>query len=107
MISAIKLHMLRTRRSLEKVRCGNMEDVDHLYLSYDYLWKIWNDILQWLGFSMLSAAHVVDHLHEFESIGGFHKSRNLVFNLIWLSCAWVIWNEINARVFRQNRSSLQ
>jgi len=66
--------------------CGKMEDVDHLLLSFDYFGKIWNGILQWLDFCAEQLKQAVNHLQQFESVGGFHKSIRLVFNIILLSC---------------------
>jgi len=69
---------------------GSMEDIDHLFLSFNYFRKIWNDILHWLGL-MVQQAQVVDYFYRFETLDGFSKHVRLVFNLIWLSWAWEIW----------------
>lgn len=46
-------------------------------------------------------AHVVVHYLQFENLGGFSKNICATFQLIWLTCMWVIWPERNARFFRR------
>jgi len=55
---------------------------------------------------MVYPEHVSDHLHQFGTLGGFSKSIHKAFNLIWLSCVWVVWIERNARVFNQKKATL-
>jgi len=103
----IRRHVLQHNEQPCVGGCGKMKDVDHLFLSCDYFCKTWNGILQWLGFCIEQLEHAINHLHQFESLGGFHKSILLVFNLILLSCAYVIWNQRNSQMFRRNGSLLQ
>ena len=87
--------------------CGKIADIDHLFLSCDFFGHLWHGIFNWLGFITVPPEHVSNHFLQFENLGGFHKNIRLVFNLIWLACVWVVWSEINARVFRQQEDSLQ
>ena len=50
--------------------------------------------------------HVSDHLYQFGTLGGFSKNNCSAFQLIWLSCVWVIWLERNACVFQQTEASI-
>jgi len=78
-----------------------MEDIDHRFFSSEFFLKIWSGISNWLGFSTVRIAHVVDHFLQFENLGGFSKIICANFQLIWLTCVWVIWCGRNARVFRR------
>jgi len=87
--------------------CGKMENVDHLIFSCDYFCEN----LEWY-FAMVSLHNGATRtchksLTEVRKSNRFSQSIHLVFNSICLSCAWVIWNERNVRVFRQNGSSIQ
>jgi len=61
-----------------------MEDLDHLFLSCDYFWKIWDDILHYLGFIMVQQTQVAHHFYQFGTLASFSKSVRLVFNLMSL-----------------------
>lgn len=76
-----------------------MEDIDHLFLSCYFFGNNWHDISNWLGFITVPHEHVSDHFLWFKNLGGF--SKNIRFNLIWLTCVWVVWSERNARLFHQ------
>ncbi|AES90772.1 hypothetical protein MTR_4g097730 [Medicago truncatula] len=85
--------------------CGILEDAEHLFFSCDFFDKLWYDISHWLRFHIVFPKHVSDHLYQFGTLGGFSKSNRSAFNLIWLSCVWVIWIERNTRVFHQKEAS--
>jgi len=68
--------------------CGKPDDIDHLFLSCEFLEKMWYDISSWLGFTTIHP--VADRLLQFENIGGFSKNICTSLHLIWLSCVWFI-----------------
>jgi len=41
------------------------EDMDHLFVNYDFYGKIWSAIFCWLGFSTVAQRNLSDHLTQF------------------------------------------
>lgn len=70
--------------------CGKHEDISTLF-----------------GFTVVLPARVSDHISQFGNLGGFSRSIRTTLHLSWLSCAWVIWREKNARFFQHQEDSLQ
>jgi len=67
-----------------------MEDIDHLFLSCDFFEKFWLGIFNWLGFSMVHPEHKSYHFLQFKNLDGFPKSIRVTFQVLRLSCVWVI-----------------
>jgi len=60
--------------------CGNLEDVDHLFLACEFLGNIWFDIYKWLDFIMVHPRHVSNHLLQFGPLDGFSKKICSIFS---------------------------
>jgi hypothetical protein len=63
-------------------------------------------VREWLGVVGVDPQHMADHLLQFIQYAGSLKSRRSLFQMIWLQCIWVLWNERNDRIFRNRQSSL-
>jgi len=102
----VKRQILQPNAQLCVGGCGMMEDAKHLFFSCDFFGKLWYGISHWLRYHIVFPEHVSDHLYQFGTLGGFFKRNRSTFNLIWLSCVWVIWIERNAWVFHQKEVPL-
>jgi hypothetical protein len=40
-----------------------------------------------------------EHFHQFSHFSGLPQSTYHFLKLIWLACVWIIWKEMNNRVF--------
>jgi len=82
----IRRHVLHPNAQL--CTCGwvTMEDIDHLFLSCDFIGKVWLGISNCLGFSRAHHEHAAYHFLQFENLDRFRKSIRVTFQLIWLSC---------------------
>lgn len=47
-----------------------VENMDHLYVKYDFYGRIWSLTSCWLGFSKAFQMILLDHLVQFGGIGG-------------------------------------
>jgi len=47
----------------------------------------------------VEADNISDHFLQFTYLTGGGKARRSFMQLIWLLCAWVVWNERNRRLF--------
>jgi len=78
--------------------CGDIETVQHLFISCLYFVALWGNIWSWLGISSVEPFRVSEHFYQFVySVGGTRTCRSFM-QLIWLCCVWVIWNERNNSV---------
>jgi len=84
------MRVLRPNVDLCVGGCGKPDDIDHLFLSCEFLEKIWYDISSWLSFTTIHPACVADRLLQFENIGGFSKNICTSLHLILLSRVWFI-----------------
>jgi len=62
--------------------CGLNQDMDHLFITFNFYGNIWKVVSSWLGFSMVDQRHFLDHFIQFISLGGFSKHNRLAFNII-------------------------
>jgi len=101
----IKRHILHLNAQLCVGGGGTIEDAKHLFLFCDFFGKLWYGISHWLGYNIVFPENVTGHLYQFGTFSGFSNSKHSTLNLIWLSCVWVIWLEMNARIFHQKEAS--
>lgn len=84
--------------------CGNcplcrrvMESVDHLFVNCSYIIRLWWLVKDWLGLHLLDLhAWPTQSIHSWW--GTMTKRKDLVS--ITLLVSWELWNERNARVFK-------
>jgi len=75
------------------------ESVNHFFVGCDFFGSLWYLVWQWLGFLSLNLLHVAEHLIQLGNLQGFFKHVRNSIHIIWLSCFWVIWKDINCRIF--------
>jgi hypothetical protein len=51
--------------------CGNVENVDHFILGYDFFGRVLSLVMHWLGIYLLNPARLSDHLIQLCSLEGF------------------------------------
>jgi hypothetical protein len=86
--------------------CGQVEDAHHLFLLCPCFGSLWPLVRSWIGFDGVDHDDIADHFMQFTNYTGVLKSRRSFMQLIWLLTVWVIWNERNARLFKQKECSL-
>lgn len=86
----IRRHVLQPNAQFCAGDYGIMEDINHLFISCDLFEIFWHGISNWLRFLKVHLEHVEDHFLQFENLGRFPKNIHATFQLIWLSCVWVI-----------------
>ncbi|AES96765.1 hypothetical protein MTR_5g041190 [Medicago truncatula] len=73
--------------------CGQVEDVNHLFLSCPVFGALWPLVRDWLGVEGAESQVILNRGVRF-----FHQ--------IWLLCVWVLWKDQNDKLFRNTHSSL-
>jgi len=86
--------------------CGSTEDRDHLFVLCAFYGNIWVLICGWLGFRTVSSLNLLSHMRHFYGLGGGSKFTVIALKMIWLATVYVIWKEINERIFRNNEASI-
>jgi len=64
--------------------CGMNENMNHLFMRYDFYGKHWTSVSTWLSFSIVAHGTSMDHLIQFGGLGGFSKYALMIFHIIWL-----------------------
>ncbi|XP_024636555.1 uncharacterized protein [Medicago truncatula] len=75
--------------------CGHVETAAHLFLSCTTFASLWQQVRDWIGFLGVDSNIITDHLVQFTHLAGVGKAKRSFLQLIWLLCAWVLWNERN------------
>lgn len=79
--------------------CGSLETTQHLFLSCSAFSSLWPLVRNWLGFMGVDSNVLSDHFLQFVYSTGGGKATRSFLQLIWLLCAWVLWNERNNKLF--------
>ena len=87
--------------------CGMNKDVNHLFVNCNFYGRLWYLISRWLGFSTVYNSRILEHIYQFDSLGGFSHKAQCSLYVIWLSVAWIIWQECNKRIFQRKEENLQ
>jgi hypothetical protein len=61
---------------------------------------IWYLVRNWIGFSSVDPFSMLDHFVQFSHLVGSFRMRCSIMQIIWISCIWVIWKEMNDKNFR-------
>ena len=80
--------------------CGNIKLANHLFLGCNVFNSVWHLLQNWLGISSVDPFGISDHFFQFSYSTSVSKARRSMMNFVWLSCAWVIWNERNSKIFK-------
>ncbi|AET02227.1 hypothetical protein MTR_8g037820 [Medicago truncatula] len=86
--------------------CGAVETSQHLFISCDFYGSLWSLVRAWLGVSGPDPFIVSDHFLQFTHSTGGLRARRSFMQLVWLLCAWIIWNDRNQRLFNNVGSSI-
>jgi hypothetical protein len=86
--------------------CGGVESAQHLFISCSTFDSLWALVRSWISFSAVDSQNLSDHFVQFTYSAGDLRVRQSSLQLIWLTYAWVVWNDRNHRLFRNSASSL-
>lgn len=98
-MNLIHRRVLAADMSLCAAGCGQQETAQHLFLQCDTFGSLWHLVRDWIGCCGADAEDISDHFLQFTYLTGGAKSRCSFMQLVWLLCAWVVWNERNNRLF--------
>jgi len=73
--------------------CGSVETAQHLFLLCTTFASLWSLVQNWIGFSGVDSNIISNHFIQFIHAKGGGKVRHSFLQLIWLLCAWVVWNQ--------------
>lgn len=76
------------------------------WLSCATLASLWPLVRAWIGFDGTDTQVISDHFTQFIYYTYGLKARWSFLQLVWLLCVWVLWNEHNSRLFKNQESSL-
>ncbi|GAU30108.1 hypothetical protein TSUD_295890 [Trifolium subterraneum] len=79
--------------------CGAVESAQHVFISCNMFGSLWPLISSWVGAPMVTAQTLSDHFLQFTTSAGGTRVRRSFMQLIWLACVWVVWTELNHRLF--------
>ena len=85
--------------------CGQLETVGHLFLDCSFFGALWIDVYRWLGIVTVCPPDLSNHLQQFDHIVGISKSHRVWLVMIWCVCIWIIWKDINNRIFTDKPAS--
>jgi len=86
--------------------CGAIETSQHLFISCGFCGTLWFKVQSWLGVSGPDPFNVSDHFFQFTHSAGGRRPKRYFMQLVWLLCAWIIWNGRNQRLFNNIGSSI-
>jgi len=81
------------------VGCDVQETANHLFLGCGLSNTVCSHVWNWLG--ILADAPCVhrDHYAQFSTMAGMPQFSHSFLQVVWLVCVWVLWKEMNNRVF--------
>ncbi|GAU39449.1 hypothetical protein TSUD_290150 [Trifolium subterraneum] len=85
--------------------CGEMESTQHLLLACNTFGSLWSMVRAWLDITSVDPIILTDHFLQFTWSSGGLRARRSFLQLISVLCVWVIWNEINQRLFQNSELS--
>jgi hypothetical protein len=94
----LKRRMITTEQVM-CVFCGRCPELEiHLFLSCDGAFKVWCDIMRWLGYCMVSPPNLMTSFAMWITCSNNKRERNGMA-LVWCACVWVLWKVRNNCVF--------
>jgi hypothetical protein len=76
--------------------CGEVETVQHLFVSCPIFSDVWPLVQQWIGVYGVDPLDIHQHFIQFIYLSGRSTKRRTFMQLLWLLCVWVIWSERNS-----------
>ena len=86
--------------------CGQVESVQHLFLTCSTFGSLWQLVRSWIGFSGADTQVLLDYFSQFIYSTCGLKAWSSFLQLIWLLCVWVVCNERNNRLFKNLECSM-
>jgi len=99
-------HFFSSGERLCVAGCGHVEDAQHLFLSCNTFSFLWPLVRLWIGFEWADTHVISDHFSQFTLYTCGLKLRRSFFQLIWLICVWVVWNERNNMLFKLKENTI-
>jgi len=82
------------------VMCGHEEETaTHLFLHCEVAWSFWRLLLDWLGINFVTPQNLFTHFVCWSN-GANSRRVKKAYWLIWHAALWSLWNERNARIFK-------
>lgn len=53
-----------------------------------------------VGYLFGCSKFIRQHFIQFSPMAGMTRSSHLFFKTVWLACVWVLWKEMNHRIFK-------
>jgi hypothetical protein len=57
-------------------------------------------VWHWLGISSVQSGELQHHFYPFTNMTGLPRATHLFLRIIWFASVWVLWKEMNNRVFQ-------
>jgi len=86
--------------------CGHLETSQHLFLSCTFYGSLWYEAWSWIGVSGPAPHSISEHFYQFTHSAGGLRAKRSFLQLVWLLCAWIIWNDRNNKLFNNVSSSI-
>nr|ABD28363.1 hypothetical protein MtrDRAFT_AC148289g7v2 [Medicago truncatula] len=67
---------------------------------------VWYLVHHWLSVPLVNPLSISNHYLQFRISSGFAIFRCSFMHLLWFASIWVIWKEMNARIFRAKESTM-
>jgi len=84
--------------------CGYIESTDHLFIRCNIFGSIWYLVCKWLDITSILPSTICEHFTQFINMAGMSRFTYSYLKVIWLACNWVLWKEMNNRVFKNMAS---
>jgi len=77
--------------------CGMSEDMDHLFLRYNFFNSLWSLVAKWWCRNSRKQYYLWTYFAFYWSFG-FSKSEWMFLTMVWYRIIWTIWKEQNGRI---------
>lgn len=81
------------------------EMINHLFMECGFFSSTLNLVLHLLVVYTVLRADISSHALQFGGAYAIKKDIQFRFQVIWLTCIWVIWKERNSRIFSNKQNS--
>jgi len=62
-------------------------------------------VWKWLGISLVPSDELRHHFIQFAKMAGMPRFSHLFLRIIWFATVWMIWKEMNNRIFQNTIST--
>jgi len=97
--------LLSTYITCAAAGCDSTKTSPHLFLHCDTSRELWSKVLNWIGIYLVAPDHLRHHFIQFTTMTALPRSSHLFFRTIWFATVWVIWKEMNYRIFQNTAST--